>query len=200
MAKKPVRKKTVQKKTGKTKTTQKKIVKKTPGKPVRKKAVKKESQREKLEKELKGLLKKIDAEGLIFLLKQARVMIHNVQVDKINREIVEYESKRKTKTGGKSIKPTKSRAAAVEIEEINQGKSFFIRLNNARKIFNLDEMRSLVSICHGADDEIQAGMRIYRWLKSNRIDVLSDCNIAGNGDPHLAVLYKMIISKYKTKE
>lgn len=181
MAKKTVKTKTVKKKTAKTKTA------------------KKASQRERLEKELKGLLKKLDEEGLIFLLKQAQVMIHNMQVDKINREIVEYESKRKTKTGGKSSKTVNRKAGAVQIDEINQGKSFFIRLKDARKIFNLDEMRSLVKICHGAGDKIQAAVRLYRWFKRNRIDVLSDCHIAGDGDPYLALLYNTIKNTYQTK-
>ena len=169
-------------------------------KPVKKKTPKRVSQRDRLEKELKGLLKKVDEQGLLFLLKQAQVIIHNLQVDKINKEIVVYESKKKTIAKGKSNKVRKEKTTGVCIEEINQGKSFFITLKNARKIFDLAEMRSLVKICHGAGDSVQAGIRLYRWFARNRKDVLSDCAIAGNADPYIILLYNTIIKTYEVKK
>ena len=57
-----------------------------------------DTQRARLEKELSEAIKQVDEEGLIFLIQQAQVLIHNVQVDKINREIVELEQK-KLKSG-----------------------------------------------------------------------------------------------------
>ncbi|MBN2442231.1 MAG: hypothetical protein JXJ04_12830 [Spirochaetales bacterium] len=172
-------------------------------KTTKKKTLKKESPRDKLEKELKGYLKKIDEEGLIFLLKQAQVIIHNAEVDKINKEIVAFEQKKKAHAAKNPPSSKKSKTlptGSVAIEEISNGKSFFITLKNARKIFDLQEMRSLVKICHGAENASQAGGRLYTWFHRNRTDVLADCGLSGKGDSFLALLYKTIIKTYKVSK
>ena len=40
-----------------------------------------------LRKELAGLVKSIDSEGLSFLIKQANILLHNRQVEKINKDL-----------------------------------------------------------------------------------------------------------------
>jgi len=40
--------------------------------------------RAKLEKELRDAIKEVDPEGLLFLLRQAQVLIYNARVDRIN--------------------------------------------------------------------------------------------------------------------
>ena len=60
-----------------------------------------DTQRTRLEKELTEALKQVDEEGLIFLIQQAQILIRNVQVDKLNREIVELEQKKLTSGKGK---------------------------------------------------------------------------------------------------
>jgi hypothetical protein len=130
-------------------------------------------------------------------------MIHNKEVDKINREISALEKKKALsgKKIGSKKKPGVKRdmTASVEIEEISNGKSFFITLKNARKILDLKEMRSLVKICQAAGDEMTAMTRLYKWLRVSRMDVIADCGLAGNGDPYLGLLYQTIINTYTVK-
>ena len=170
------------------------------GKQPVKEAKKKGGQRDRLEKELKDLLGGIDEEGLLFLLKQANVIIHNMQIDKLNREIVEYETKKRG-SASKKKKPAgkTSGSGSASIEELPNKKSFFITMNNVRKIYSLDEMRSLVSICHASDSAGEASERLYRWLRQNRGDVFTDGSLKGPADPALEVLYKLIIKSYKVR-
>ncbi len=155
-------------------------------------------ERARLEKELKAKIAKIDDEGLVFLLKQAHVILHNLEVDKINREIDRFESTRKKEKPGKVVKG--ATVAAAEIKPGADGKSFIIVLNNARKIFNLPEMRKMVAICEYARGESDASAKLYSWFSQNRGDVLGDAGIGNPRNPTLALLYKVIKSKYKTKK
>jgi len=156
----------------------------------------KTSQRERLEKELKGLLKQLDEEGLIFLLKQANIIIHNMQVDKLNKEIVEFE-KKKSKKNKSTTKTTQRSNTVVTIEEAGNRKSFIITLNNYRKIFSLDEMHKIVVICHAALNKNDASQRLFRWFSQNRRDVLSDAKLGNSANPILQNLYNVIIKTYK---
>jgi hypothetical protein len=155
-------------------------------------------QRIKLKKELVNYIDRIDDEGLIFLLKQAHVLIHNIEVDKINREIVELESVR-----SKSKKPAAQKQAAssaVDIKPSSDNKTFIIVINNARKIFSLDEMRSLVGISNAATSDADGSARLYRWFSQNRGDVLGDAGIGSPGNPVLALLYRLVKKTYKVKK
>ncbi|MBN1696275.1 MAG: hypothetical protein JW881_02070 [Spirochaetales bacterium] len=156
----------------------------------------KESQRSRLEKQLKDLLKKIDEDGLIFLLKQANVIIHNMQVDKLNREIVEYEQKRTKKPVRGKRKTKAARAEDVMIESTGRGKSFIITLNNARKIFSLPEMKTIVGICRSSGNRPDACKRLYHWFYTNRSDVIADGGLRGAGDPLLARLYTDVLNTF----
>jgi hypothetical protein len=168
-------------------------------KPVSKKSTRQVSQRTRMEKELKDLLKKIDEEGLIFLLKQANIIVHNMQVDKLNKEIVEYERKKgKKTTSNKQQKYIKSTGSAM-IEETGGGKSFIITLNGTRKIFSLPEMKKIVHICHAAGNRLHACRQLYNWFYRNRTDVFADGGISGAGDPALAMLYSTIVKTYTVK-
>ena len=158
------------------------------------------SQRDRLEKELKKALKQIDEEGLIFLLKQANVLLHNKKVEELNREIVEYESKKKKgRTENKKIAKAES-SAAVAIESSANGKSFIIILGGVRKIFSLEEMRALVKICHASGTQTESSERLYRWISRNRTDVLSDVKLTPSRDKSLVTLYKLIVKTYKVRE
>jgi hypothetical protein len=155
-------------------------------------------QRVRLEKELKAQISKIDNEGLIFLLKQVQTILHNMQVDKINKEIDKFESTGQKGKSGKAVKEVIRTAAEVKPQA--DGKSFIIILNNARKIFSLAEMRKLVSICEFAKSEGDASSRLYSWFSQNRGDVIGDVGIGNPRNPVLAELYKAVKSKYKTKK
>jgi hypothetical protein len=160
-----------------------------------------DTQRTRLEKELTEAIKQVDEEGLIFLIQQAQILIRNVQVDKLNREIVELEQKKLTSGKGKPA-PRKAAptVAAVTIEESDSGKAFFLTLGGTRKVMNLEEMRRLVRICYAAETKSDALKQLYTVFARERGDVLADAKISGPGSPILEGLFQAIRSAYQLKD
>ena len=162
-----------------------------------------DTQRARLEEELAEAIKQIDEEGLIFLIQQAQVLIHNAQVDKINREIIELEQKKLASGKGKaaSRQPRAAAAAAVvTIEESDNGKAFFLSLGGTRKVMNLEEMRRLVRICYAAETKSEALKQLYTVFSRERGDVLADAKISGPGSPIIEGLFRAIRSTYQLKD
>ena len=162
-----------------------------------------------LRKELAGLVKSIDSEGLRFLINQTHILLHNRQVQKINKELqklstIDHKAKKGSSTGtaGKGAGKAAGKAAgipvSVDIEE--SGSNFILVMRTSRKFLTLKEMRSLVHVCQAAESSSAAGPRLYRWFSRNRTDVLSDAQISGPADPQLRGIYELIAARYTTKE
>ena len=160
----------------------------------KKKPSKQATPRERLEQELIGMIEQIDEEGLVFLARQAHVLIHNRQVDNINRAVDELQQDRTEATERKV-----PAAAAVRIEDAG-GKAFIMVIEGARKMLSLEEMRSLVKICYAAEDASDGAGRLFNWLSKDRKDVLIDAAIGRRAHPALEALYKYIKSQYKPKD
>lgn len=166
-------------------------------KKVKKEDVKKEnikkaggSEKTKLQNELKELIKKVDEEGLIFLIKQANVIVYNMQVDKVNNM--------QTQKGGKNKAKNKSTYDSIEIIAGENNSNFIIRIDTTRKFFTVEDFRSMVKICQLDVSEIEKGPRLFRWLMNERKDFLIDNNIRDGNDPNLIKLIEMIKGRYKT--
>ena len=149
--------------------------------------------RAKLEKELRDAIKEVDEEGLLFLLEQAGVLIHNARVERINKVAGEIRGSRK-----KAGKPAP--AAGVEIEEAEGGKVFFITLGQTRKVFNLEEMRRIIRICYAAESKTDALRQLFTVFERERRDVLLDAHIGNAQSPLLNALFSAVREKYKLKD
>ncbi len=165
------------------------MTKKQPGKN------KKKTAKEELIEELTDMTKDIDEDGLIFLIKQANVLLYNKRVEEINRKIERSVSERKERD-----KVQQTEDYSVDIEESGDGQFFYIILYNNRVFFTLDEMRKIVKICHISEDELDASQRLYNWFTRNRKDFLIDAQVGSSKSPFLANLYEKVIHTYKVKE
>jgi hypothetical protein len=157
-----------------------------------KKSDKESSSRKDLIKNITNLLKDINEEGLLFLFRQAQVLIYNKKVDEHNAVI-----KKGTKISIK--KPPFSDKLSMEIKEADDNSSFIFVINSSRKFFTLEEMRKLVKLCHDAGEEKEGARRLLTWYKNNRVDVLVDVGIEASNDPALRTMYNYIIKHYKPK-
>jgi hypothetical protein len=121
------------------------------------KAKKIDAGRAKLEKELRDAMKEVDEEGLLFLLRQAQVLIYNVRVDRIN-------------AAGKQITGRKQQesAAPVSIEETKGGKQIFLTIGRERKILAPEEMKRIVRICYSAESKSEALRQLFTVLAKER--------------------------------
>ena len=156
---------------------------------------KKSSKREVLIENLMKMVRDIDEEGLVFLTKQANVLLYNMRVEEINKSLNDVEEGKAGKRKG-----AQTGRYAVDIEEKNNGEHFFIIMNNSRVFFIREEMRSIVKICHASKDERDASQRLYRWFSQNRKDLLIDGGIESSKNPTLENLYKKLVSTYRVKD
>ncbi len=152
-------------------------------------------QKKKLLAELVKISTELDEKGLSFLIQQARVLEHNLQVERIGRDRKKADIVDQIRQ-----KSTRSDKRTIDVKEADDGSSFVLIINNARNFFALDEMRRLVGICHGSADENDAGRRLYNWLTLHRKDVLIDTDITGAADEALITIYRFLINRYKLKE
>ena len=167
--------------------------------------------KEELLKELNKLTKGIDEEGLEFLVNQTKILLHNMQINKVNKELHKLEE---IDREIKKVKPGKDSAAGTEVETDERavaveesGDNFILILGTSRKFLNRNEMRKIVYICQAAalesapeNGETEAALRLYRWFKVNRSDILADGKIGNTHNPKLKELFRTITSKYRTKD
>ena len=145
--------------------------------------------RAKLEKELRDAMKEVDEEGLLFLLRQAQVLIYNVRVDRIN-------------AAGKQITGRKQResAAPVSIEETKGGKQIFLTIGRERKILAPEEMKRIVRICYSAESKSEALRQLFTVLAKERKDILADAHIGNPDNPLLEALFTTVRATYTLKD
>jgi len=162
------------------------------------------AQRKRLEAELKEAIRQIDEEGLLFLLQQAHILVHNAQVDKLNEEMAELRQKKSAGRGAaaktKALSSARSPRSGVSIDEAEGGKAFFLTLGGVRKVMNLEEMRRLVKICYTAESKSAALKQMYTVFARERSDVLADAKIGGPADPALEGLFHAVRNRYSLKE
>lgn len=164
-------------------------------KPSSAKAPATRTKRDRLERELSGALKEIDEQGLQFLLNQAHVMMHNAQVEKINRELAELEKK------NRAVREAASPAqAAVRIEESDNRKIFYLALGGQRKVLSLEELKRIVRICYAAESKSAALRQLYTLFSRERSDILFDAKIGNYKNPLLEGLFHAVREKYRLED
>jgi hypothetical protein len=150
-----------------------------------------DQRRAKLEKELREAIKEVDEEGLLFLLQQAGVLIHNARVERINKVASEIRGSRK---------PAPQTHQGVEIEESDGGKVFFLTIGQSRKVLNLEELKRLVRICYAAETKSDALRQLYTVLSRERRDILSDAHIGSPQSPLIDGLFQAVRAKFKLED
>jgi hypothetical protein len=157
-------------------------------------SVKKEvSAKTKLENQLKKLLKYVDEEGLIFLIGQAEVLRHNLEIDELEKNMAA------DKSGSKEDSKLPPITKTLKIIPDEDKKNFVFVLNSGRKFITRDEMRTIVKICHSEESMIQTKKILFNWLYKERRDFLVDGGISTITDPFLEDIIKVVKTNYKTR-
>jgi len=169
------------------------------------------AQKQRLEGELIEAIGQLDEEGLLFLLQQAQILVHNSQVDRINREMQELQERRSRSGGrGKGAPASQGERAgaeqpaggrvAVRIDEADNRKSFFLDFGGVRKALSLQEMQRVVKICYSAESKSAALRQLYTVFSRERGDILADARIGGASSPLLEALFYAVREKYRLEE
>ena len=165
-----------------------------------KKSAKKSAVKETLVKELRGLVPKLDEEGLAFLIKQAHIHLYNMQVDALNQTIIndtERQRTEKTKTA-KKIDVSGGGFSDIKISETGAG--YHMRCNNQWISFTTGEITKMVKIVFGEGTDLEVRERLYSWLSRERADLLSAAFIANKFDDKIKPLISLLKKNFKLKK
>jgi hypothetical protein len=169
--------------------------KKPAKKPARKTPRAAGERRAKLEKELHAAIAEVDDTGLLFLLRQAQVLIHNARL-----ESLEGQPGKETQAGGDTGTLSARHPESVEIEDAHDGKTIFLTIGRARKVLAPEEMKRLVRVCYGAETRSEALRQLFTVLVKERKDILTDAMIGSPDSPLLAELFAAVRAGYKLED
>ncbi len=176
-------------------------------------AKKKETARHrKLAGELQSLMDGLDEEGLAFLVEQARVHLHNMEVERLVREEEAAALEAESGTGapgkgsragarkGLAAKAASAESGMGDFRIERSGSSYHVISAGKWKMFSEDEMLAIVKICRSKDPVEEVAERLYRWLEEERPDAFPDLEIGGRRDPRLRELAALIGRKFAIRE
>jgi hypothetical protein len=152
-----------------------------------------DARRAKVEKELHAAIQEIDEKGLLFLLRQAHVLIHNARMESMVGS---------SGQGGDSgaIREMPSAPESVTIEDAHEGKTIFLSIGRTRKVLTPEEMKRLVRICYAAETKSEALRQLFTVLVKERKDILTDAMIGSPDSPLLAELFSAVRATYTLED
>ena len=174
-------KKTPRKKTGAN-------VKKTPR---AKKTATPEDPRKRLAAELHGLIPRLDAGGLQFLVEQARIHLYNMQVEELNKTLTRSES-------GAVSKPER-RSNEIRMEGSASGSSFYLSHRGQSVMFSRDEIIALVKLVSGPGTALEIAERLFNWFNRERADVFALIPMADKFDDRLKKIARLVRENFKIR-
>ncbi|PKL07765.1 MAG: hypothetical protein CVV51_12400, partial [Spirochaetae bacterium HGW-Spirochaetae-7] len=157
--------------------------------------------------ELVSLIPELDAEGLAFLIEQARVHLYNMRVVELDAAAVAAENASVRAGRVASAKRGASRtghgtAAGVDdftIQASSDGSTYDLVWQGKWKMFTSDEMLAMVRITSNKDTAAEVGGRLYRWFLAERSDVLQDIPFSGLADPKLKAIVALLRKTFTVK-
>jgi len=141
-------------------------------------------------KDLFRAVEQVDDKGLLYLLRQAQILVYNANVDRINATAEEM--------GEEEEAPAPR--APVTIEENDDGRSFVVSIGQGRNVLSRAELQRLVQICYAAESKTEALRQLFALLKRERNDILFDARIGEAESPLLELLFREIRAKFHLKD
>ena len=158
-----------------------------------------------LAEELRGLIPQLDAEGLAFLIEQARVHLYNMQVEKLNYAAEEADAASErantiASRAGRSQAASKAQAGKLSIHGTESGSSFYLHYRNDEVMFSRDEMVHLIKIINAKGTDLEIRERLYNWFDRERGDVFAVVPIKNKFDDHLKALAALLKKSFKLRD
>ena len=165
-----------------------------------------DAQWESLAKELRGLIPRLDSEGLAFLVEQGRVHLYNMQVEELNQAAMEADAASARtaslakKPGARSPAKGAAKGSALRIDGTESGSSYYLYYGNNEVMFSRSEMVHLVKIANGEGTDNEIRNRLYNWFERERTDVFAVVPISGKTDPRLKTLAEALRNTFKLRK
>jgi hypothetical protein len=151
--------------------------------------------RAKLERDLRAAIREVDDKGLLFLLRQAQVLIHNARAESIGG----MSGAEEPGAGVPTARPA-GHPEAVEIEDARDGKTIFLTIGRTRKVLTPEEMKRLVRICYSTETKSEALRQLFTVLVKERKDILTDAMIGSPDSPLITHLFNAVRAAYTLED
>lgn len=150
--------------------------------------------------ELRSMIKDLDEEGLSFLLEQARVHLHNMNVTRLEKELSAASRSGIKSSAGAGPRTGKIPAADFRIERSPSGATYHIISGGNWKMFTDEEMLAMVKIAQSKDTLLEVSHRLWDWLDRERSDVFEDLALEDHHDPRTKDLVKLLRKKFAVRK
>ena len=154
---------------------------------------KKETQKSRLEKELAALIPEIEEEGLLFLLQQANIIIHNQRAEVVNRELEELN----TRKGERKAKPAGDTKWEITIDTPDNGKTYHFTVNGRKHFLDTSETRKIVELCYRPPEKSAALKYLYQFLYAERDEILYEHKITSEKSPFFDALFTEVRARFR---
>lgn len=183
--------------------TAKKTRPNAPKKTSAKKPVRALSARDKLEGELVGMIPEIDAEGLLFLVRQANVLLHNKRVDELNAEMQKLNAGKRQaqkKAGTTARVGQNVQEITVEVQQSSDAKTYYLIIDGQKHFFTTEEMTAVVKLCFKPERKSDALRFLFEYLDNERKEVLMDHGVSARNHPFFEALFYEVRAKFSLDE
>lgn len=157
--------------------------------------------RRRLESELSTLLEQVDDEGLLFLIGQAQVLVHNASVERVNaaaQQLAGEAAGEEAVPVAGSARSAGSAGPAVTTAAIEEaGNAYHLTLGGSRHTLAASEVKELVRRCYEPETKSAALRALHRWLETERSDILTSAGIRGPKAPALDALFRCLRSEFQ---
>ncbi len=177
-----------------TKTTSKK---KTPAKKaslIKKVVYKQSSAEKKLVKELSSMASQMDAEGLLFLIEQAKVHLYNMEVVALQEEVNKINEK---KANLENIHESKSQNKQFTIKRSADGSIYHIIYDGKWKMINANELLKILKIVNAPVEADEVRINLLHWFFKERSDFVGDFALTDTHDPRWISLIELFQNNFK---
>ncbi len=151
----------------------------------------------KLSSELSSLMPALDDDGLSFLIEQARVHLYNMEVEKLEAMMPKQSAAEKRKSIRKS---GKNIPADFRVERSSSGSSYHLISGGKWKMFNEEEMLSIVRIAQAKESLLEVAFRLCTWFEEERPDTFADLELGDQHDPKMKELVQFLRKKFSVKK
>jgi hypothetical protein len=153
------------------------------------KTAKHEDPKERLAAELCGLIPRLDAEGLRFLIEQAQVHLYNMQVEELNKTLACSKPAAASKTGKQSDE--------IRVEGSANGSSFYLFYHGQSVMFSRDEIIALVKLVNGPGTALETAERLFNWFGRERADIFALIPMADKFDDRLKKIARIVKKNFR---
>ena len=150
-----------------------------------------------LAKELKGLIPRLDPEGLQFLIEQAQIHLYNMQVDELNQTMIRSQTTRAA--AGSKSKPVKIQGG-LRIEGTPSGSSYYLYYNGQSVMFTKEEIIRMVKIASAPVTKIEMQENLLNWFMKERRDIFATIPITDKFDEQLNKIALLLKKNFQVRK